>query len=289
MNAPIPGIALRTRIGEAPDFRVILPNDAENVALVRHALGGVAEVLGLPHERLIDINAAVSEACNNVVLHAYDGDAGPLEVYVCPDGDELEIVVHDEGTGIMPGPPRPELELQGVGLSLIQALTDRVEFHGGAAEGTEVRMAFTLDHTIEMPDAAARQREREVHPPPGEYSVAVAAGPMAGPVLSRVSAVLGARAGFSLEAISEAQLVTDAIAAHAARAIVGRHIHVGFEVGSGSIVVRVGPLDEGGARLMLDSSGVGGMPPVLERLPNEVAVEEHPDGELLRLTLAGGR
>jgi hypothetical protein len=212
-----------------------------------------------------------------------------MDVYLSLQPDGLEVIVSDEGVGIRPNVPDPGREVQGLGLSLIQALTDRVEFHGGAAEGTEVRMAFTLDHTIEMPDAAARQREREVHPPPGEYSVAVAAGPMAGPVLSRVSAVLGARAGFSLEAISEAQLVTDAIAAHAARAIVGRHIHVGFEVGSGSIVVRVGPLDEGGARLMLDTSGGGGMPPVRARLPNEVAVEEHPDGELLRLTLAGGR
>jgi anti-sigma regulatory factor (Ser/Thr protein kinase) len=288
MTPQIPGIALRTRTGEAPDFRVVLPNDAENVALVRHALGGVAEVMRLPHERLIDINAAVSEACNNVVLHAYEGGPGPLEVYVCPDGTELEIVVHDEGTGIKPGAPRPELELQGVGLSLIQALTDRVEFHGGADEGTEVRMAFTLADIVEVP-GSNHADEREVQPPPGAYSVAVTAGPMAGPVLSRVVAVLGARAGFSLEAISEAQLAMDAVAAHAPRAIVGRHIHTAFDVTPGRVVMRVGPLDQGGAARIIDSSGLGGMPPVLERLPESHTVEEHDGGELLSLTLAGGR
>src|SRR5438270_14069311 len=135
-------VELKLKISEAPDVRVVLPNRAENVAIVRQALTGVADAMQLENGVLSDIKTAVSEACNNVVLHAYDGREGPLEVYVCPTEDELDVVVRDEGLGIQPHLPEPDAGVQGVGLSLIQALTDRVEVRGSAGEGTEVRMGF---------------------------------------------------------------------------------------------------------------------------------------------------
>ena len=55
------------------------------------------------------------------------------------------MIVPDKGVGIRPNRPSPQLELQGLGLSLIQTLTERVEFLGGAGEGTKVRMGFSLD------------------------------------------------------------------------------------------------------------------------------------------------
>src|SRR5436190_24378544 len=61
-----------------PELRLVLPGRAENVALVRRALSGVVDVLELGESRLLDINAAVSEACNNVVVHAYGDAEGPL-------------------------------------------------------------------------------------------------------------------------------------------------------------------------------------------------------------------
>ena len=54
-----------------PDMRLVLSNRPENVALVRQALGGVAASVGIHEALLADIKTAVSEACNNVVLHAY--------------------------------------------------------------------------------------------------------------------------------------------------------------------------------------------------------------------------
>ena len=119
-----------------------LPSRAENVAVVRQALAGAIEVLGLSESRLLDINTAVSEACNNVVVHAYEGEEGPLEVYLCVQDSEVEVIVRDQGVGIRPRAPEPGLEVQGLGLSLIQTLSDRVEFLGGISQGTEVRMAF---------------------------------------------------------------------------------------------------------------------------------------------------
>src|SRR5467141_2477919 len=193
-------VELKLKVSDAPDMRVVLPNRAENVAIVRQALTGIADAMRLDTGLLSDIKTAVSEACNNVVLHAYDGHEGPLEVYVCPSEDELDVVVRDEGQGIQPNPPEPDPGVQGVGLSLIQALTDHVEFRGAAGEGTEVRMGF---RAAGIGDGAG---EHPVEPPSGELVVSVAAGALAAPVLGRVTAMMAARASFSVDRLADVVL-----------------------------------------------------------------------------------
>jgi serine/threonine-protein kinase RsbW len=264
---------------------MVLPSRADNVAVVRQALAGAIEVLGLSESRLLDINTAVSEACNNVVVHAYEGDQGPLMVGLCVQGSELEVIVRDQGVGIRPRAPEPGLEVQGLGLSLIQTLSDRVEFLGGISQGTEVRMAFSLngqsDAWVHDPATPAA----EVREPPGELVIGVTAGPLAAPVLGRVIAMLAARADFSLEGISEAQLVTDSLAANVPRVLVGNKIQLGIDLPPAELVVRVGPLQEGGAHKIMDASALAELPPVLERLTKGHSVEGSPDGEILSLTL----
>jgi serine/threonine-protein kinase RsbW len=274
-----------TKTSAEPELRLFLPNRAENVAVVRRALSGVADALELGEARLLDINAAVSEACNNVVVHAYEGTEGPMDVYVWIQPTELEVIVRDRGVGIRPNVPEPGLEVQGLGLSLIQALTDRVEFLGGMGEGTRVRMSFTFDGGSEASPDGDRVDGSEAVPPPGELSIAVSSGPLAAPVLGRVIAMLAARAEFSLEGISEAELVTDAVAAHAPGATVGNRIQLGIDRPDGQLVVRVGPLEEGGARRVLQASALDDLPPVLERLTEHRRVESSRDGELLCLVL----
>ena len=78
--------------------------------------------------------------------------------FTCAFGPtELEVIVSDDGVGIRPNVPEPDLEVQGLGLSLIQALTDRVEFLGGMGEGTKVRMSFAFDGG---PDVVSDRRPR---------------------------------------------------------------------------------------------------------------------------------
>jgi serine/threonine-protein kinase RsbW len=267
-----------------PELRLILPGRAENVALVRRALSGVVDLLELGDARLLDINAAVSEACNNVVVHAYEGAEGPMDIYLWIQPTELEVIVKDRGVGIRPNVPEPGLEVQGLGLSLIQALTDRVEFIGGMGEGTSVRMIFAFDDGSQMPSDGDRANGPKATIP-GEMSIAVSSGPLAAPVLGRVIAMLAARAEFSLEGISEAELVTDAVAAHAPRAITGDTIQLGIDRPDGQLVLRVGPLKEGGATRVLQASALADLPPVLERLTEHSRVESTGDGELLCLVL----
>jgi serine/threonine-protein kinase RsbW len=274
-----------TKTSTEPEFRMVLPSRAENVAVVRQALAGAIEVLGLAESRILDINTAVSEACNNVVVHAYEDGEGPLEVFLCVQDPEVEVIVRDDGVGIRPRAPEPGLELQGLGLSLIQTLSDRVEFLGGISEGTEVRMAFSLNGNSESWIRDIPSEAMDTPRPPGELVIGVSAGPLAAPVLGRVIAMLAARADFSLEGISEAQLVTDSLAANVPRVLLGDKIQLGIDSPADQLVVRVGPLAQGGANRIMDASALAELPPVLERLTKEHRIESSPDGELLCLTL----
>ena len=88
-----------------------LPAKAENVAVVRHAIAGLAERIGMDEASTADLKTVVTEACMNVVVHAYpEGETGLLEVDAMPDGDGLTVAVRDFGRGISPRPgvDRPE-------------------------------------------------------------------------------------------------------------------------------------------------------------------------------------
>jgi hypothetical protein len=98
--------------------------------------------------------------------------------------------------------------------------------------------------------------------------------------------MLAARADFTLEGISEAELVTDALAAHAPTVTIGSRIQLGVDQPDGSLVVRVGPLERGGAARVIEASALGDLPPVLERLTSERRVEVSAPGEVLCLVLA---
>ncbi len=125
-----------------PDMELALTARAENIAVVRYALGSLGEAFAVPEPKLSDIRLAVTEACANVVVHAYPDDHhGPMEVIASKDEDTLTVLVRDWGRGIGPRPDSPGL---GLGLSLIAALADSVQLAHGELEHTEVRMTFSL-------------------------------------------------------------------------------------------------------------------------------------------------
>jgi anti-sigma regulatory factor (Ser/Thr protein kinase) len=106
---------------------------------LREALAGVA----------VDIDAvelAVSEAVANVTVHAYRGerttgaDAGRVQVSARVDGDELWIVVSDDGVGMLPRTDSPGL---GLGLPLIARLSDGLEIEQRPT-GSRMVMRFRI-------------------------------------------------------------------------------------------------------------------------------------------------
>ncbi len=127
---------------DLPDLELSLSASPENVAVVRHVLGGIADALDMAPDRLADVRLAVSEACANAVIHAYpEGAPGLLDFEVSTGPDLLEIVVRDHGSGMMPRADSPGF---GVGLPLIASVTDGLELANRDDGGTEVRMSFSL-------------------------------------------------------------------------------------------------------------------------------------------------
>jgi anti-sigma regulatory factor (Ser/Thr protein kinase) len=110
--------------------------------VVRHAFGALGDAFPLDAQVLSDIRLAVTEACTNVVVHAYpSGDVGPLEIWASIEGTHLTVVVRDEGAGITPRADSPGL---GLGLPLIASLAESVELRRDDHERTEVCMIFSL-------------------------------------------------------------------------------------------------------------------------------------------------
>src|SRR5664279_1257841 len=81
-----------------------LPAEASSIAVVRAAFGARAAQLGMSEAGVGDLKTAVSEACSNVVLHAYgDGELErPLEIELSGAGGTLDLTVRDRGAGIQP-------------------------------------------------------------------------------------------------------------------------------------------------------------------------------------------
>ena len=121
-------------------MRLTLPARPENVAVIRHVLGAFAEALRLPADLVEDMRLAVTEACTNVVRHAYpDADPGPIDVVIRPNGERLDLIVSDQGQGLGPS---TDVSGPGLGLPLIAALADSVDLQELPVRGSRVAMSF---------------------------------------------------------------------------------------------------------------------------------------------------
>jgi len=253
-----------------------LPARPENVAVVRQALTGLGDAYDIDPELLGDIKTAVTEACNNVVLHAYpDSDEGIVEIEASSDGEHTDVVVRDFGAGIQPRSFTEERTL-GLGLPLIATLSSRFEIRGGSPDlGLEVDMTFSAEDAEERRERAVLVRSAAEHPfsSPRAAGLLIQPGPLVASVSSRVTAILAARADFPLDRLADAVLVSDAIAAHASDYIAGSDVGLVIEDGDGTLDFRVGPLHEGGGEGLLREMEVPGIGHSLERLVDTVSVD----------------
>jgi serine/threonine-protein kinase RsbW len=273
----------------APNVRLSVSNRAENVLLVRQALSGLAESVGLDPIALNDVSTAVTEACNNVVLHAYGGGEGPLEVELTATASGLDATVRDHGVGIKPGVTAAEEVSGGIGLPVIQALSDSVEFRDLPGGGTEVAMHFEAaqEHPLEpSPDGDGAELEAIDRDMPADVTVmTVAPTEVARSVVPRVLSTLAARAYFSTDRISDTQILADALVARTDGSINSTHLSVGISVAPRNLELRIGPLHSGRAdELFGETDGpLGG---VLERLSDGHTVSASGTSEILDLRLA---
>jgi serine/threonine-protein kinase RsbW len=251
--------------------RLEMESRPEAPALVRAALTGIAQLLELDPELFDDLKTAVSEACNNVVLYAYNGDPGPLAVGLELGPEGIAATIRDWGGGIQQ--VGASEERMGVGLAVISALADRAEFISAPDGGTEVRMSF-----------AGGGDARALEPAPVELSgdVVVTVWPvglLAG-VLGRITRAVAARTHLSLDRFSDIYLVTDAIAAFAVSAASAPGVTFAVTGSHKRLELVVGPFRAGNDELQIGDG-------LLDRSSalSEFALESVDGYELLRVVV----
>jgi serine/threonine-protein kinase RsbW len=265
-----------------------LASRPENLLLVREMLAGLAEGVELDGNDLHDIRTAVTEACNNVVRHAYGGGDGALEVEVCVAAAAIDVVVRDHGSGIRPQIRPFQDGRSGLGIPLIQALADRVQYTGALGKGTEVTMTFATPgirglHTSRengrVADAIAFTERAST------TSLTLVPARLARTVLARLLSALGARAHFSTERISDSRLLAGALAACAPTPDGEDRLSVAIAVRPRDLRLRVGPLRADRARDVIGDAALGGVNPVLEQMGKASAGAGPELPEILMLTL----
>jgi serine/threonine-protein kinase RsbW len=127
-----------------------IPAKAEYITLCRLILSGIARIHGIDDETLADLKLAVTEACSNVVRHAYAaGEDGTVELGIDVLDGMLTIDVVDEGCGfeLEDAPSRvfeDEAHGQGMGIAIIQELVDGFELAPTAGIGSRLRLTKEL-------------------------------------------------------------------------------------------------------------------------------------------------
>ncbi|MBS1884188.1 MAG: ATP-binding protein [Actinobacteria bacterium] len=265
-------------------LQMSLPARAENVAVVRHAIAGLAERIGMDEAAIADLKTVVTEACMNVVVHAYpEGEVGLLKVETVPDLGGLTVSVRDFGGGISPRPgvDRPSLR---IGLALIAALSSSFEIRGGTERGTEIRMHLPL-RSRPIPDDGAPAGP-ESPPVPEATELQVGSPELLGPVLSRALTALAARHEITVDRISDAMLLADAISAAAPAGFEDGQVKLSIVDRPEGVELKVGPMASGAAAGLRDSLALPDLGGSLETLADEVRTEADGDGEYLVLGIA---
>lgn len=112
----------------------------DQVRVVRRAVQEFALQHGAADPNAVAL--AVSEAVTNAIVHAYADapEPGEIEVVAQRAGDDrLEVLVCDDGRGMLPRPDSPGV---GLGLPLVATLAESFEVQARSGGGTQVRMAF---------------------------------------------------------------------------------------------------------------------------------------------------
>ena len=126
-----------------------------NELLARQALIAFISPLNPTVEEIGEYKTIISEAVSNAIIHGYQFDASK-DVYIKATifEDEVEIIVRDYGVGIKNleeaktphFSTRPDLERAGMGLTIIETLSD--SFSISSVEGLGVKLIIRKKYSL---------------------------------------------------------------------------------------------------------------------------------------------
>ena len=252
-----------------PQVDLRLPADRDSLPVVRQALRSLGEAVKADRDALEDAELAVTEACTNVIEHAYGETPGTLEVTFEPRSTEMVASVRDEGKGISPD-TRPDTG-RGFGLSMIEGIANNLEVSPREGGGTSVVMLLHMgDERLCLngstpPEAAPLER-----------------------ITRRIVAVVAAQADMPTDRFVESLLAVELATRHAPGYLTGHKVRLTLERLEGGFDLCIGPLVADGAHALVHESELPVVGAVIERLSDEIGVEpadSEPGGERLRLLI----
>lgn len=128
-----------------------IPARADRMVMVRDTVRSAARFCGFDEHTAQDIVLAVGEACQNVILHAYEGRGdGPILLDILEDAERMILRVTDFGPAVAPAAVQPralqDLRPGGLGTHFIHLLMDTADFgRSPAGVGNVLQMTKKKD------------------------------------------------------------------------------------------------------------------------------------------------
>jgi serine/threonine-protein kinase RsbW len=141
------------------NVEVRIPSQLGYEKVAMSTAASMAKLMGFSADRIEDLKTAVAEACINAIEHGNHGDASiPVGIILSMNEGELEVKVLDDGKGMKTPPPKPNIDrkmsgeeqARGMGMFLIQALVDDVEWVPNGQGQSFVRLVIRLDRENEQ-------------------------------------------------------------------------------------------------------------------------------------------
>ena len=138
----------------AATVEVKLPSRLGFEKVAMSTAASVAKLMGFDPERIEDLKTAIAEACINAMEHGNRLNENlTVGVILSAGKDALEVKVIDDGKGLNKQPPRPDIDRKmhgeedprGMGMFLIQALVDEVEWVADQRGSSYVRLVIRLN------------------------------------------------------------------------------------------------------------------------------------------------
>ena len=127
---------------------------SENEAFARVTVAAFVSQLDPTMDEITDLKTVVSEAVTNSIIHGYDSNPkGIITITAEIDHDMIMLAVEDKGNGIedleLAQQPlyttKPELELSGMGFTIMENFMDEFEVTSELGVGTVIRMKKRIE------------------------------------------------------------------------------------------------------------------------------------------------
>jgi len=134
------------------------------VPLARRQISALLENSGVAQDDILRAEVVVTEACSNVVMHAYRGRTGKVFVRAEYQAERVVLTVSDVGLGFDAGAvPSPEVgQVGGYGIYFIRRMADAV-----AITSSPQGITVVAEISLRYRDATYLQMARSLDAEPG--------------------------------------------------------------------------------------------------------------------------